>query len=101
MHLTANSAIKQCPGNSDTRTHGRKQKQLLVNPTSQYLNPKWFDKPFDWLTVLSRVEGPFDRLTALSRVEGLTTLSQVEGQIQIFKIQLTKTYSILILSVLF
>ncbi len=30
---------------------------------------KWFDKPFD-------------RLTVLSRVEGLTTLSKVEGQIQ-------------------
>jgi len=30
-------------------------------------NNKWFDKPFD-------------RLTVLSKVEGLTTLSQVEGQ---------------------
>ncbi len=35
---------------------------------SQITNNKWFDKPFD-------------RLTVLSRVEGLTTLSQVEGQI--------------------
>jgi hypothetical protein len=31
-------------------------------------NNKWFDKPFD-------------RLTVLSKVEGLTTLSPVEGQI--------------------
>ena len=34
-----------------------------------------FDRPFDRLTVLSRVEG----LTVLSRVEGLTVLSKVEG----------------------
>jgi len=33
---------------------------LRINPKSEYLNPKWFDE--------------------------LTTLSQVEGQIQIFKI---------------
>ena len=32
----------------------------------QALNSKWFDKPFD-------------RLTVLSRVEGLTTLSSIEG----------------------
>jgi hypothetical protein len=32
----------------------------------QKSNFKWFDKPFD-------------RLTVLSRVEGLTTLSHVEG----------------------
>jgi hypothetical protein len=31
--------------------------------------PKWFDQPFD-------------RLTVLIKVEGLTTLSQVEGQTQ-------------------
>jgi hypothetical protein len=30
---------------------------------------------------------PFDRLTVLSKVEGLTTLSQVEGQITMTKIQ--------------
>jgi len=38
---------------------------------------KWFDKPFD-------------RLTVLSEVEGLTTLSQVEGQITMAKIQNSK-----------
>jgi hypothetical protein len=40
----------------------------------QITNPKWFDKPFD-------------RLTVLSRVEGLTTLSQAEGQITKTEIQ--------------
>ena len=43
----------------------------------QIPNHKWFDKPID-------------RLTVLSKVEGLTTLSQVEGQIpmnQILKIK--------------
>jgi len=44
------------------------------NFKSQISNIKWFDKPFD-------------RLTVLSRVEGLTTLSQVEGQITMLKIQ--------------
>jgi len=29
-----------------------------------------------------RFDQPFDRLTVLSEVEGLTTLSQVEGQIR-------------------
>jgi hypothetical protein len=43
------------------------------NSKSQISNIKWFDKPFD-------------RLTVLSKVEGLTTLSQVEGQITITKI---------------
>ena len=38
----------------------------------------WFDEPFD-------------RLTVLSKVEGLTTLSYVEGQYIITKIQMTKT----------
>jgi hypothetical protein len=52
------------------------------------INPKWFDEPFDRLTVLSKVVG----LTVLSKVVGLTTLSSVEGQIQITKIPLTKTY---------
>jgi hypothetical protein len=33
-----------------------------------------FDKPFDKLTVLSKVEG----LTVLSKVEGLTALSKAE-----------------------
>ena len=45
----------------------------------------WFDRPFDRLTVLSRVEGltvlsAVEGLTVLSRVEGLTVLSEVEGQ---------------------
>jgi hypothetical protein len=34
-----------------------------------------FDRPFDKLTVLSKVEG----LMALSNIEGLTALSEVEG----------------------
>jgi hypothetical protein len=41
---------------------------------SQIPNIKWFDKPFD-------------RLTVLSKAEGLTTLSPVEGQIPMSKIQ--------------
>jgi hypothetical protein len=40
----------------------------------QNTNNKWFDKPFD-------------RLTVLSEVEGLTTLSLVEGQIPMTEIQ--------------
>jgi hypothetical protein len=40
-------------------------------------NTKWFDKPFD-------------RLTVLSKVEGLTTLSQVEGQITMTEFQTPK-----------
>ena len=40
----------------------------------QKTNLKWFDKPFD-------------RLTVQSKVEGLTTLSQVEGQITMTEIQ--------------
>ena len=43
----------------------------------QNTNFKWFDQPFD-------------RLTVLSRVEGLTTLSQVEGQIPMTEIQNSK-----------
>jgi len=39
--------------------------------------------PFDKLMALSKAEGPFgrpfDRLTVLSKVEGLTVLSKVEG----------------------
>ena len=45
---------------------GWDQENVKVNPKSQASNYKWFDKPFD-------------RLTVLSRVEGLTTLSPVEG----------------------
>ena len=37
---------------------------------------RWFDRPFERLTVLSEVEG----LTVLSKVEGLTTLSKIEGE---------------------
>jgi hypothetical protein len=44
----------------------------------QITNTKWFDKPIDRLTVLSKVEG----LT--------TTLSQVEGQITMTEIQKAK-----------
>jgi len=43
--------------------------KIQSNHNTQNTNNKWFDKPFDRLTVLSKVEG----LT--------TTLSQVEGQI--------------------
>jgi len=39
----------------------------VKNYKHQITNIKWFDKPLD-------------RLTVLSKVEGLTTLSQVEGQ---------------------
>jgi len=45
---------------------------------SRYRNSKWFD-------------GPFDRLTVLSKVEGLTTLSKVEGQFQMTKFQMFQT----------
>jgi len=41
-------------------------------------NTKWFDLPFD-------------RLTVLSKVEGLTSLSYVEGQIRNPKAQMTET----------
>jgi hypothetical protein len=47
----------------------------IKNFKYQIPNTKWFDKPFD-------------RLTVLSKVEGLTTiLSQVEGQITMTEIQ--------------
>jgi hypothetical protein len=52
--------------------------QQLKNYKYQITNTKWFDKPFDRLTVLSGVEG----LT--------TTLSQVEGQITMTEIQNSK-----------
>jgi len=50
----------------------------IKNFKNQNTNTKWFDKPFDRLTVLSKVEG----LT--------TTLSQVEGQITMTEIQKSK-----------
>jgi hypothetical protein len=46
----------------------------MKNIKYQNTNTKWFGKPFD-------------RLTVLSRVEGLTTLSKVEGQITMTKIR--------------
>jgi hypothetical protein len=51
--------------------------QQLKNHKYQITNTKWFDKPFD-------------RLTVLSKAEGLTTLSQVEGQITMTEIQNSK-----------
>jgi hypothetical protein len=51
--------------------------QQLKNHKYQITNTKWFDKPFD-------------RLTVLSEVEGLTTLSLVEGQITMTEIQNSK-----------
>ena len=50
---------------------------MQSNHNCQKTNTKWFDKPFD-------------RLTVLSKVEGLTTLSQVEGQIPMTEIQNSK-----------
>jgi len=44
---------------------------------------KWFDKPFDRLTVLSRVEG----LTTLSQPVESLKVERVEGQITMTKIQ--------------
>ncbi len=46
---------------------------------SEALNPKRFGKPFD-------------RLTVLSRVEGLTALSKFEGQIRMTEIQNSKGF---------
>jgi len=59
----------------------------LLNHKSQNANTKWFDKPFDRLTVLS--PSTLLRTVSLSNgnVEGLTTLSQVEGQITMTQIQ--------------
>jgi hypothetical protein len=48
-----------------------------------FLNPKWFDKPFDRLTVLSKVEG----LTTLSQPVESLMVERVEGQISMTKIQ--------------
>jgi hypothetical protein len=58
-------------GQKKNKPQRSRSTQERINPKSEYRNPKWFDQPFV-------------RLTVLSRVEGLTTLSQVEGQIQIF-----------------
>ncbi len=56
--------------------------QQLKKFKKQITNTKWFDKPFDRLTVLSEVEG----LT--------TTLSQVEGQITMTEIQNPKLLAV-------
>jgi hypothetical protein len=48
-----------------------------INPKSQNSNSKWFDKPFDKLTVLSKVEG----LTTLSQPVESLKVERVEGQI--------------------
>ena len=50
----------------------------IINPKFEARSTKWFDKPFD-------------RLTVLSKVEGLTTLSKIEGQIQNPNSQMFKT----------
>ena len=55
--------------------------QQLTIYKKQITNNKWFDKPFD-------------RLTVLSKVEGLTTLSQVEGQITMTEIQNPKLFPV-------
>ena len=41
-------------------------------------------------TMLKWFDEPFDRLTVLSKVEGLTALSQVEGQLPMTEIQNSK-----------
>jgi hypothetical protein len=51
------------------------------NSKSQITNNKWFDRPFD-------------RLTVLSNVEGLTTLSNVEGQITTTKIKMPNLFEL-------
>jgi hypothetical protein len=48
---------------------------FLINPKTQATNFKWFDRPFDRLTILSK---PVESLK-VERVEGLTTLSKGEG----------------------
>jgi len=67
-------------------------KLFSLNSKLEARNPKWFDRPFD-------------RLTVLSEVEGLTILSKVEGQYQNYKFQhaaqapalrVTKTFQSLI-----
>jgi hypothetical protein len=49
----------------------------ILNPRHQIANNKWFDKPFDRLTVLSKVEG----LTTLSQPVESLMVERVEGQI--------------------
>jgi hypothetical protein len=57
----------------------------FVIPESAAGGYPWFDRPFDRLTVLSKVEGltvlnKVEGHTVLSIAEGLTTLSEVEGE---------------------
>jgi hypothetical protein len=59
------------------------QAPKFVNPKSQNTNTKWFDKPFDRLTVLSSVEG----LTTLSQPVESLKVERVEGQITMTEIQ--------------
>ena len=58
------------------------QKKSKYN--SQKTNNKWFDKPFDRLTVLSKVEG----LTTLSQPVESLMVERVTGQIIMTKIQI-------------
>jgi hypothetical protein len=58
-----------------TRRDGETALNVIVDESACSGRDPWFDRPFDRLTVLSKVEG----LTVLSKVEGLTTLSKVEG----------------------
>jgi len=55
----------------------------MKNSKHQKPNLKWFDKPFDRLTVLSRVEG----LTTLSQPVESLKVERVEGQIPMTQIQ--------------
>ena len=51
---------------------------------SKKTNNKWFDKPFDRLTVLSKVEG---LTTTLSQPVESLKVERVEGQITMTEIQ--------------
>jgi hypothetical protein len=60
--------------------------QISTIKKFQITNAKWFDKPFDRLTVLSKAEG----LTTLSQpVESLKVV-RVEGQITMTEIKNSK-----------
>ena len=63
---------------------------MKVHCLIEISNNKWFDRPFDKLTILSNDE----KLKVLSKVEGLTTLSEVGGQITMSEIQNPKRKSI-------
>jgi hypothetical protein len=55
-----------------------------LNFKYQITNTKWFDKPFDRLTVLSKVEG---LTTTLSQPVESLKVERVEGQITMTEIQ--------------